>query len=71
MGETMTIEDKFIQDINNTQDTEEIWEVIDKLPDSYAKGYLVCFMYWSDESDDLQWIKEDLIEKIGYLSDKF
>ena len=70
MGETMTIEDKFIQDINNTQDTEEIWEVIDKLPDSYAKGYLVCFME-DDESDDLQWIKEDLIEKIGYLSDKF
>lgn len=70
MEETMTTKDKLIQDINNTQDIEDIWEVIDKLPDSFAKGYLVCFID-GDESDDLQWIKEDLIERIDYLSDNF
>ena len=69
MKETTTKE-QLSKDINNTQDTEELCEVIDKLPKSYVKGYLVCFMD-DNESDDFDWMKQDIIEKNDYLSDDF
>lgn len=71
MVETMAIEDKFIQDINNTQDSEELLEIIDKLPDSYAKGYLNYFMIDIDERGDIQLVKEEVIETVNYLSYEF